>query len=106
MPRPDPAQQHRLESITTSLRERTAEADERGRLGEAEALQASLGAAEQKLVHIRRTAPTIGLPILPLPKPRSARGEHQTRVGSARQDIAQQYLTRYPGGTPGISPKR
>jgi hypothetical protein len=71
MLRPDPAQQHRLETIITSLRERIAEADERGWLGEAEGLQTSLAAAEQKLIHMRRTATTnLGLPTLGMPKPR------------------------------------
>jgi hypothetical protein len=72
MLRPDPAQQHRLETIIASLRERIAEADERGWLGEAEGLQTSLAAAEQKLIHMRRTATNLGLTILPMPKPRGS----------------------------------
>ena len=64
------ARQHRLETIIISLRERIAEADERGWLGEGEGLQTSLAAAEQGLIHMRRTATNLGLPILPLPKPR------------------------------------
>jgi hypothetical protein len=70
MLRPDPAQQHRLEAIITSLGERIAEADARGWLGEVEGLRTSLAAAEQKLIQMRRTATNLGVPILPSPKPR------------------------------------
>ena len=73
MLRPDPAQQQRLEDITASLRERLAEAHERGWFGEVEGLQTSLAAAEQKLVQMRRTAVNLGLPTLPARTPRRTR---------------------------------
>ncbi|MGN9912709.1 hypothetical protein ACTMTJ_34760 [Phytohabitans sp. LJ34] len=65
MLRPEPAQQQRLEAIIASLRERIVEAHDRGWLGEVEGLQTSLTAAEQKLVHMRRTAINLGIPTLP-----------------------------------------
>ncbi|GAA4731784.1 integrase [Phytohabitans rumicis] len=68
MLRPDPAQQQRLEAIIASLRERITEAHERSWLGEVEGLQTSLAAAEQKLVHMRRTAVNLGLPVMPKKK--------------------------------------
>jgi hypothetical protein len=70
MLRPDPARQHRLEAVITSLSERIAEANERGWLGEADGLQTRLDAAEQQPIHIRRTAINLGLSILHSPKPR------------------------------------
>lgn len=65
MLRPGPAQQQRLETIIASLGERLTEAHEQGWLGEADGLQTSLAAAEQKLLQMRRTAVNLGLPILP-----------------------------------------
>jgi hypothetical protein len=70
MPRPDPAQQQRLEEIIASVRERLAEAHERGWPGDVERLQTSLAAAEQKLVQMRRTAINLGLPMVPTKKAR------------------------------------
>ncbi len=63
MLRPDPDQHERLQHIIDSLEERIAEATERGWLGEADGLKASLAAAKQKLTQMRRTATNLGMPI-------------------------------------------
>lgn len=66
--RPDPAQQQRLQEITTNLRDRLAEARRQGWLGEVDGLEATIAAAEQKLTHMQRIATTttgtvnLGLP--------------------------------------------
>ncbi|OZF03957.1 integrase [Rhodococcus sp. 14-2496-1d] len=62
MLRPDPTQRTRLENIITSLRERLAEATERGWLGDVDGLTVSLAAAQQKLIQMQRTATNLGLP--------------------------------------------
>jgi hypothetical protein len=62
---PDPAQQARLVEIRDNLRDRIAEAEREGWLGEVEGLQISLTAAEQKLGqldHRRRTAVDLPMP--------------------------------------------
>jgi len=63
MLRPDPAQQHRLEEIIANLHDRLSEARERGWLGEVDGLEASIIAAEQKLVAMGRTANASTTPI-------------------------------------------
>ncbi len=65
MLRPDAAQQPRLEEIITNLGERLAEARDRGWLGDVDGLEASLAAAQRKLVQMRRTAVNLGLPAIP-----------------------------------------
>ena len=65
---PDPSQQHRLEEILDNLRERIAEAEREGWLGEVEGLQISLAGADDKLAQIdRRLGKTddLGTPSLP-----------------------------------------
>lgn len=52
MLRPDPAQRPRLIQIRDNLNARIAEAQHEGWLGEAEGLQVSLAAAEDKLTHL------------------------------------------------------
>ena len=56
MLRPDPNQLGRLVEIIENLNARLAEARDRGWLGEVEGLEASLGAAHEKLVSMRRAA--------------------------------------------------
>ncbi len=69
--RPDPAQRHRLEEIRANLRDRIAEAEREGWLGEAEGLQVSLAGTEDKLTQItaslQRTADAVqlGMPAFP-----------------------------------------
>lgn len=65
MLRPDPQQHERLRQIIDSLDERIAEAVELGWAGEVEGLQTSRAAGELKLVQMHRTAPDLGMPILP-----------------------------------------
>ena len=60
MLRPDPKQLGRLTEIIENLDARLAEAHNRGWLGEVEGLQASLGAAHQKLTTMQRTAAPTG----------------------------------------------
>jgi len=54
--RPDPAQMPRLQQIRANLLDRLREAEEQGWLGEIDAIQASLAAAEQKLAAMRQLA--------------------------------------------------
>jgi Phage integrase family len=54
--RPDPAQMPRLQQIRANLLDRLREAEEQGWLGEVDAIQASLAAAEQKLAAMRQLA--------------------------------------------------
>lgn len=64
--RVDPAQRLRLEEIRSNLRERVAEAEREGWLGEAEGLRVSLAATENKLSQLddrRHRATTINLGI-------------------------------------------
>ena len=70
---PDPAQRDRLVEIRDNLKDRIAEAEREGWLGEVEGLQVSLAGAEDKLAQIERrhnttteTAATdLGIPTLP-----------------------------------------
>ena len=73
MLRPDPAQHERLQGIIDSLRERIAEASERGWLGEVEGLRTSLSAAEQKRTQMQRTATNLGMPTI-RPRPSAGHG--------------------------------
>ena len=50
--RPDPAQRARLEEIRANLRDRIAEAEREGWLGEVEGLKVSLAGTEDKLTQI------------------------------------------------------
>jgi len=69
--RPDPAQRARLEEIRVNLRDRIAETEREGWLGEVEGLKASLAGAEDKLVQVaaslRRKADAVqpGMPAFP-----------------------------------------
>jgi integrase len=69
--RPDPAQRARLEEIRDNLRDRIAEAEREGWLGEVEGLQVSLAGAEDKLAQVgaslRRKAGAVqlGMPAFP-----------------------------------------
>ena len=69
--RPDPAQRHRLQEIRANLRDRIAEAEREGWLGEVEGLKVSLAAAEAKLAQVdgliarRRDAVSLGMPPFP-----------------------------------------
>ncbi|MGW9370885.1 hypothetical protein ACWGVR_12880 [Streptomyces xanthophaeus] len=72
--RPDPAQRYRLEEIRDNLRDRIAEAEREGWLGEIEGLQVSLAGANNKTDQIDRTLereavdlgmPRIGRPVGP-----------------------------------------
>lgn len=67
MLRPDPAQQDRLEEILANLHVRLAEAHQHGWHGEIEGLEISIGAADQKLVSMRRsrTSTDLGMPAIP-----------------------------------------
>ena len=59
---PDPAQQPRLIEIRNNLRDRIAEANREGWLGEVEGLQISLAAAEDKLAGLDRRPVNLGMP--------------------------------------------
>ncbi|MEU4955600.1 hypothetical protein [Streptomyces lavendulae] len=61
---PDPAQKRRLDEITINLRERLAEAHERGWLGEVEGLEITIAAAERKLAGMTRQI-HLGMPAIP-----------------------------------------
>jgi Phage integrase family len=69
--RPDPAQRPRLEEIRANLRDRIAEAEREGWLGEVEGLKVSLAGAEDKLAQVtsslRRNADAVqlGMPAFP-----------------------------------------
>ena len=60
MLRPDPKQVGRLTEIIENLEARLVEAQDRGWLGEVEGLEASLGAAFQKLTSMHRAAAPTG----------------------------------------------
>jgi hypothetical protein len=80
--RPDPAQRDRLEEIRASPRDRIAEAEREGWLGEAEGLKVSLAGADDKLTQIdaappRQTATVqLGMPAFPGIVPRSSTTDH------------------------------
>ncbi|MFM9442492.1 hypothetical protein [Streptomyces acidiscabies] len=64
---PDPAQRDRLVEIRDNLRDRIAEAEREGWLGEVEGLKVSLAGAEDKLAQIdrrskQRTVVGLGIP--------------------------------------------
>ncbi|MET9887140.1 site-specific integrase [Streptomyces sp. NPDC006430] len=61
---PDPAQKRRLDEILANLRERLAEAHERGWLGEVEGLEITIAAAERKLAGMTRQT-NLGMPAIP-----------------------------------------
>ncbi|MFE4212257.1 integrase [Streptomyces sp. NPDC056844] len=61
---PDPAQKHRLDEIIVNLRDRLAEAHERGWLGEVEGLEITIAAAENKLASMTRQI-NLGMPVIP-----------------------------------------
>ncbi|MFF4732690.1 tyrosine-type recombinase/integrase [Streptomyces mirabilis] len=61
---PDPAQRHRLDEILANLRERLAEAHERGWLGEVEGLEFTIAAADRKLAGMTRQV-NLGMPAIP-----------------------------------------
>ena len=69
--RPDPAQRARLEEIRANLRDRIAEAEREGWLGEVEGLQVSLAGAEDKIAQLaaslrrRADAVQLGMPAFP-----------------------------------------
>ena len=69
--RPDPAQRPRLGEIRDNLRDRIAEAEREGWLGEVEGLQISLAGAEDKLAQVAATlqrktgAVHLGIPTFP-----------------------------------------
>jgi len=69
--RVDPAQRPRLEEIRDNLIARVSEAQREGWTGEAEGLQVSLAAANNKLAQVdgliarRRTAVSLGMPAFP-----------------------------------------
>lgn len=56
MLRPDPAQAHRLMEVANNLRDRIAEAEMHGWLGEVEGLQVSLAAAKAKIAQAQQTS--------------------------------------------------
>jgi integrase len=94
--RPDPAQRPRLEEIRDNLRDRIAEAEREGWLGEVEGLQVSLAGAEDKLAQVtaslarKADAVQLGMPAFPdiagrtVPDSASACPGH--RPGHARED--------------------
>jgi hypothetical protein len=63
MLRPDPAQRPRLEEIIANLTARLAEARERGWLGEAEGIEVSIAAAQDKLARMSRLV-SLGIPTI------------------------------------------
>ena len=69
--RPDPAQRARLEEIRANLRDRIAEAEREGWLGEIEGLKVSLAGTEDKLDQIdaalqrQEQAVHLGMPAFP-----------------------------------------
>jgi len=63
MLRPDPCQRSRLEEIVANLRERLTEAHERGWIGEAEGIEVSIAAAQDKLARMTRIV-GLGIPTL------------------------------------------
>ena len=69
--RPDPAQRPRLEEIRENLRDRIAEAEREGWLGEVEGLKVSLAGAEDKLAQVtaslqrKASAVQLGMPAFP-----------------------------------------
>jgi integrase len=63
MLRPDPAQRPRLEEIIANLTARLTEARERGWLGEAEGIEVSIAAAQDKLARMSRLV-SLGIPTI------------------------------------------
>jgi hypothetical protein len=63
MLRPDPAQRPRLEEIIANLNARLTEAHERGWLGEAEGIEVSIAAAQDKLARMSRLV-SLGIPTI------------------------------------------
>jgi hypothetical protein len=61
--RPDPTQRPRLEEIVANLRERLAEARERGWFGEVEGIEVSIAGAEDKLARMTRLV-GLGMPTI------------------------------------------
>jgi integrase len=94
--RPDPAQRPRLEEIRDNIRDRIAEAEREGWLGEVEGLQVSLAGAEDKLAQVnaalarKADAVQLGMPAFPdiagRAVPDSARAGPGPRPGPARED--------------------
>ncbi|MFI5987855.1 tyrosine-type recombinase/integrase [Streptomyces sp. NPDC051555] len=82
---PDPAQRGRLVEIRDNLRDRIAEAEREGWLGEVEGLHISLAGAEEKLAQLDRRPPNpgavdLGIPTItcPRPVPRQSRPPEET----------------------------